>query len=235
MATPDKEPPDAAAPPADDEAAAAKSPPSSSGGGIKPWLPLIVTIVAMPALAYATTVFMLLPKVRKAMTPPTAATTSATPAAAAAAPTTTAEPQAAAEKPAPPAPSKAKAKTAEKGKEAGEMDATLKNAGVKLASDGKINVPLNKILVNISGSMGSRYLLTSLTLASDKDGFGELILNNEAQLVDLASGVLSTKSIADLEKPDARSVIRLELETVFNNALGAGTVQDVYFTEFAVQ
>ena len=42
-------------------------------------------------------------------------------------------------------------------------------------------------------------------------------------------------TIADLEKPEARTVVRSELQTVFNNALGAGTVQDVYLTEFAIQ
>ena len=231
MATPNQETPGADAQPAGEEKPSESAPNSSTSGALKAWLPLIVTTIAMPALAYATTVFVLLPKVQKAVAAVSAAATNtsiATP--------TTPETHSAEAKPPPSAsPSNAKAKSAEGGKEARTLDATLKGAGVKVTSNGKITVPLNKILVNVSGSMGSRYLLTSLTLASDKEGFGELILNNEAQLVDLASSVLTAKTIADLEKPEARSVIRLELQTVFNNALGAGTVQDVYFTEFAIQ
>jgi flagellar FliL protein len=229
MATPNQETPGADAPPAGEEKPTESAPNSSTSGGLKGWLPLIVTTITMPALAYATTVFVLLPKMQKAVVAVSAAATNTTVA------TTPAPQSPSAEAKPPPSASlgKARAKSAEGGKEA--LDATLKAAGVKVTSDGKITVPLNKILVNVSGSMGSRYLLTSLTLASDKEGFGELILNNEAQLVDLASSVLSAKTIADLEKPEARTVIRLELETVFNNALGARTVQDVYFTEFAIQ
>jgi hypothetical protein len=41
---------------------------ATSGGGIVAWLPLIVTLVAMPALAYAMTAFVLLPKMKKELT-----------------------------------------------------------------------------------------------------------------------------------------------------------------------
>jgi len=229
MATEQETP--AAATPSEGDQAAESTTSGSSGGGLKAWLPLIVTIVAMPALAYATTVFLLLPKMKKAVAAATAATTNGTVAVASAI-----ETPAAADKPAPaPKAAEGKAKGGEKGKEGEAGNAGWKEAGVKTASDGKITVPLNKILVNLSGTMGSRYLLTSLTLAGDRQDFPDLILNNQAQLVDLASGVLSAKSIADLEKPEARTVIRSELETVFNNALGGGTVKDVYFTEFAIQ
>jgi len=196
------------------------------------WLPLIVTIVAMPALAYATTVFVLMPKMQKAVAAATTkATALTTPAASQPAETHTAE----AKSEPPSGSSKPKEKSAEKAKKGGELDAALKEQGVKMSSDGKTTVPLNKILVNVAGSMGSRYLLASFTLASDKEGFGELIVNNQAQLVDLASSVLNSKTIADLEKPEARTVLRSELQTVFNNALGPDTVQEIYFTEFAIQ
>jgi flagellar FliL protein len=197
----------------------------SSGGGLKAWLPLIVTVVTMPALAYVTTAFVLLPKMRQAVkaaaeTPVTAETTGAD-----------AKPAAAT---APTAP-KASEKPKDKSKDKDAVDAALKERGVKVASNGKTSVPLSKILVNIAGSMGSRYLLASITLASDKEDFGETVLSNEAQLLDLGAGVLSSRSIGDLEKPGARNIIRAELLTVFNNALGAGSVQDLYLTEFAIQ
>src|SRR6185436_9396321 len=44
-----------------DPAAAATAPPPS--GGLKAWLPLLVTVVVMPVLAFATTKFLILPKV----------------------------------------------------------------------------------------------------------------------------------------------------------------------------
>jgi flagellar basal body-associated protein FliL len=53
--------------------------------------------------------------------------------------------------------------------------------------------------------------------------------------MDLATGALSSKTISDLEKPGARNVIKAEITTVLNNALGGPVIQDVYITELAIQ
>ena len=45
----------------------AEAPAAPGGKGIKAWLPLIVAVVTMPALAFATTHFILLPKIERAM------------------------------------------------------------------------------------------------------------------------------------------------------------------------
>ncbi len=99
----------------------------------------------------------------------------------------------------------------------------------------KQNVTLNKLLVNVAGTMGSRYLLTSITLLGHGSDFPNRVTQNEPQLRDMASGLLSTKTIADLEKPGARNLIRGELLAGFNSILGTGAVQEIYFTEFAIQ
>jgi flagellar protein FliL len=94
---------------------------------------------------------------------------------------------------------------------------------------------LNKLLVNVAGTMGSRYLLASLTLNGADADFQRRVSQNDAKLRDLACGLLCTKTIADLEKPGARNEIRGELIAGFNNILGNSAVQDIYFTEFAIQ
>ena len=99
----------------------------------------------------------------------------------------------------------------------------------------RITVPMNKILVNLSGSMGSRYLLTSVTLVGSRLDFEKYVEGRKAQLTDLAAGILSAKTMEDLEKPGARNIVRSELLAAFNTALGEGTVQELYLTEFAVQ
>ena len=50
--------------PAEGEATAAAV---KSGGGIKAMLPLIITVVLMPALAWAMTSFVLVPKLQKSL------------------------------------------------------------------------------------------------------------------------------------------------------------------------
>ena len=96
-------------------------------------------------------------------------------------------------------------------------------------------MPFGKVLVNISGSLGMRYLLASLTVVGTDAEFKAKIDHNRDRLLDLASSTLSAKTIADLEKPGARNLIRTELLSAFNTALGQGYVQEIYFTEFAVQ
>jgi flagellar FliL protein len=107
----------------------------------------------------------------------------------------------------------------------------------KAAGPGKIKttVPLSKLLVNVAGTMGTRYLMTSVTLVGNTPDFKNRIEENRDQLMDMANGALSTKTISDLEKPGARNVIRSELMTVFNDALGGPVVQEIFITELAIQ
>jgi flagellar FliL protein len=178
------------------EAAEASAP--KAAGGFKAWLPLLVALVTMPALAYATTRFILLPKLQHALS--LSAAGSATEA--------TTE------------------TSASTGTEAGKTGVQSKT---------KVMVPLSKMLVNVAGTMGTRYLMTSVTLVGNNADFKTKIEENKDQLMDLATGALSSKTISDLEKPGARNVIRAELLTVFNNALGGSVVQEIYITELAIQ
>jgi flagellar protein FliL len=100
----------------------------------------------------------------------------------------------------------------------------------------KTTIPLgSKVLVNVAGTMGTRYLMASLTLVSSNPDVKALVDKNDAQLRDSAASTLSVKTISDLEKPGARNLIRTELISVFNNILGDGAVSDIYLTEFAIQ
>jgi flagellar FliL protein len=174
--------------PAPESPAPAVPPPAP--GGFKAWLPLILTIVLMPALAFGVTQFVLLPQLQKGLgiTGSTAASVEAKP--------------------------KPKKEAADAKRE---------------------SVVLNKLLVNVAGTMGARYLLVSLSVVGTGADFSNKMQENDAQLRDMACGALSTKTLADLEKPGARNLIRTELITGFNNILGDSVVQEIYLTEFAIQ
>ena len=172
---------------------------SAGGGGIKAWLPLIVTALVMPAMAIATTKFILLPKLQQSAAPSTEG---------------------------------AHEGGKEEGKSEGKPDAHGKPGA---STKGKFNVALSKIIVNVSGTMGTRYLMTSVTLTGNSPDFKNKIEDNKDQLLDLASGTLSSKTIADLEKPGARNQIRTELMAVFNNAMGGNVIQEIFITELAIQ
>ena len=173
----------------EDAAAAAETLESApkAVGGFKAWLPLVVTILMMPALAYATTVFVLLPRIQTGLGMTTPAADSSV---------------------------KPKANT----------------PGTK-----KFTVAINKLLVNVAGTMGSRYLLFSISAVSTDPAFQQKMTENDAALRDMACSTLSAKTLADLEKPDERNLIRTQLLTGINNIIGRDEVQELYLTEFGIQ
>jgi flagellar protein FliL len=107
-----------------------------------------------------------------------------------------------------------------------------KNSGTPARKE---SVAMNKLLVNVAGTMGSRYLLVSLTMVGSGPDFKSKAQDFEPQLRDMACGTLQVKTLADLEKPTARNLIRSELISGFNTILGGSAVQEIYFTEFAIQ
>jgi flagellar FliL protein len=175
--------------------------PAASGGGIKAWLPLIITILLMPALAFAMTKFVLLPQLAKSLGAETV-----------------------------------NAREGHGESESAHGSSHGEEKGGKEGGGGKskVKVPLSKIVVNVSGSLGSRLLLASLTLAGNNNELKIKVEENTDQLRDLAASILSTKTITDLEKPEARNLLRAELISQFNSILGGG-VQDIFITEFAIQ
>jgi flagellar basal body-associated protein FliL len=97
-------------------------------------------------------------------------------------------------------------------------------------------VPLStKVLVNVSGTAGTRYLLANISIVGSNASLKEHVEKSDAQLRDVAMSVLGVKTIADIDKPGARNLIRTELVSAFNGVLGDGMVKEIYFTEFAIQ
>ena len=173
--------------PAAAEPAAETAPPAPSGG-IKSWLPLILAVALMPALAFGMTKFVIVPELQKSL---------------------------------------------------GIKEPSESGTGgkTKSATDAKkVSVPFNKLLVNVAGTMGQRYLLVSATVVgSGGEQFKAKITENDAALKDMAMTTLRTKTLADLEKPGAVNLIRTELINGFNNVLGDDSVKEIYITEFALQ
>lgn len=161
---------------------------AAPSGGLKAWLPLIITILLMPALAFGVAEFVILPQLQKGLGIKTSSTS------------------------------------------------TAGGGGSEKESSGaQQSVLMSKMLVNVAGTMGARYLLVSISVVGNGSNFKQVMADHDAQLRDMACGALATKTLADLEKPDARNLIRNELITGFNNILGNSMVQDIYFTEFAIQ
>lgn len=129
------------------------------------------------------------------------------------------------------APGKSPAKAAAHG----EAAAAPAGGEITAAGGQRQTVVLSKLLVNVAGTMASRYLLTSMTLISESPDFASRFAQNEPKLRDMATGLMMMKTIANLEKPGARNLLRGELIAGFNTILGNAAVEELYFTEFAIQ
>lgn len=187
------------------------SPPAK--GGASALVPLIVMLVGMPAMAFVMTNYVLLPKLKAELGGGAASHDAA------------AKPE--------------KAEKHEGGKSDGGHGSKDAHGGGKEAAGGKggprATYQLNKVLVNVAGSAGARYLIANYTLVGSSADFKTKLEERKDQLLDVAIGVMGTKTIADLEKPGARNLIRNELMSAWNNALGGNVVKEIYITEFAIQ
>lgn len=197
-----EKPADGAAP-----AAPAKAP--------SPWVPIIAVCVLMPAISFATTQYVLLPKIRGAVLEQKAIVHAAKP--------------------------EGKGETKKGHGEAAKgghgKDAHGKGEGAEGGggAGGAFSYDFENIVVNLSGAMGTRYLKTSFTTLSDNPDLKTLIDENKKQLLDVALSVLSTRTMADLEQPGSKNVVRNDLMANFNQALKSDLVSQIYFSEFVVQ
>jgi flagellar FliL protein len=171
--------------------AEAKAPKSPS-----PWPPVIAVIVLMPAISFALTQYVLIPKLKS-----TAATTQA----------------------AKDAPADSKGSTASSA------------GGAKADAKPSFSYEFTDVVVNLSGAMGTRYLKTSFSIFSSNPDLQKIITDNKPHLLDVALNVLSSKSMADLETPGSKNLVRNDLMANFNQALNSEIVEQIYFSEFVVQ
>ena len=168
-------------------------------------MPVLAVILLVPALCYATTQYVLLPKLKAAIGAPGAGHE--------------------------PASGTAEKKTDGK-KDAGGHGAKEKGKG---SGNYAHSQEFGDVIVNLAGAKGTRYLRTKFTLASSDANLETLIKTNENQLRDVAIGVLSSQTLDSLEAPGARNAVRNELIAQFNHALHGELVEQLYFTEFVVQ
>jgi flagellar FliL protein len=208
-AAPEKGAPDKGAPdksaPAEKGEAAAAAAPAAAGSSKLGLFAAIGAVVLAPALSIAAANFVLLPKLEKKLGAAPAAT-------------------AAADAPAADAPA-AEAKEAKDGKEG------------KGGKDGKAapTYEFSNVVVNLAGTMGTRYLKTSFIVTGAEVGLPAAFEAKKAQLTDVTLSVLSALTLADLEEPGSKNVLREKLVGAYNEVLGRKVVDQVYFSDFVVQ
>lgn len=199
----------AAAQKGDAPAAPASEATAAPKSGIASLLPLIAVVVLAPALSFGVGQFVLLPQLKKEL---------------ALAPT-------------------AEEAAGEQGGEAAHGEAAAETHGGDSGGHGGKNAPTGQvntyeftnIVVNLAGTMGTRYLKTTFIVTGSDKGIRGAFESNRPRLLDVTLNVLSSLSLTDLEEAGAKNLIREKLIGAYNQALGRKMAEQVYFSEFVVQ
>lgn len=91
------------------------------------------------------------------------------------------------------------------------------------------------VVVNLAGTMGTRYLKTTFLVTGAEPNIKTVFEGAKAKLTDVTLNVLSSLTLADLEEPGAKNIIREKLVTAYNQALGRKVADQVYFSDFVIQ
>ena len=93
----------------------------------------------------------------------------------------------------------------------------------------------SNVVVNLAGTMGTRYLKTTFLVTGADPNLKRTFEDNKVRLTDVTLNVLSSLTLADLEEPGSKNVLREKLVTSYNQALGRKVAEQVYFSDFVVQ
>ncbi|HVU25884.1 MAG TPA: flagellar basal body-associated FliL family protein [Opitutus sp.] len=91
------------------------------------------------------------------------------------------------------------------------------------------------VVVNLAGTMGTRYLKTSFVVTGTDPQIHSLFDAQKPRLTDVTIGVLSSLTLADLEEPGSKNILREKLVAAYNQTFGRKVAEQVYFSDFVVQ
>ncbi len=94
---------------------------------------------------------------------------------------------------------------------------------------------LTDIVVNLAGALRTRYIKVGLTLNGHGEKFTSTIEEKKAQIIDITGSILSTLTVADIEEPGVKNVIRNDLLSAYETELGKRYIERIYFSEFIIQ
>jgi flagellar FliL protein len=95
--------------------------------------------------------------------------------------------------------------------------------------------PLDTFIVNLADEDGKRYLRVTMNLELSKELLPEMIDAKLPQIRDRILMLLPSKTFADINSIDGKEILREELIEQINEVVPAGTVMNIYFTEFVIQ
>lgn len=94
---------------------------------------------------------------------------------------------------------------------------------------------LEELVVNPSGSNGQRYLVVEIGLDLKDRRHIELIQNQQQRIKHEMNEALSSRTVDQLTQFEVREQLREELAVIINEAIGTGSVRNLYYTRYVMQ
>lgn len=94
---------------------------------------------------------------------------------------------------------------------------------------------MDPFIVNLNEVDASRYLKLTMEVEVTSEEAVKELDKRGPQIRDMAVGILSSKSFADIQGADGKYRLKEELMFAINKVLAAGQVKRIYFTAFVVQ
>jgi flagellar FliL protein len=117
--------------------------------------------------------------------------------------------------------------------QAPQQSAAAQKAGAK--SNTLQTYLFEDMISNLSGTMGTRFLKTSFEVTSYSENMRNLIRDNRAQVHDAVMGVMSSRTIKELEAVGGRNALRVSLIEAINRALGVSIIEELFFVDLIIQ
>lgn len=176
-------------------------------GGGAPWLPLILVLLLVPIITIAGMEFVVIPKLKKALASEASGV----------------------------AQSADKGTAATKAEDSGGSHGGSHGGGKKPAAGAASSYQFEEVISNLSGTMGTRFIKASFEVTGESSELRPLIRENKAQVRDAIMGVMSSRTISELEAVGGRNALRVSLIEAINQALDVSIVKELYFMELIIQ
>ena len=96
-------------------------------------------------------------------------------------------------------------------------------------------VQLTNIIVNPAASQGSRFLMTSVAIATANEAARKKLSDREVELRDRITTILETQTMAQLTAPGARDSLKVKIAATVSTMIGPKVVFQVFLPQFVIQ
>jgi flagellar protein FliL len=96
-------------------------------------------------------------------------------------------------------------------------------------------VTLENIIVNPAGSQGSRFLMTSVALATEDAKLESSLRDRQVELRDKITTVLEVMTMQQLTAPGARDTVKTRIQSMVVSMIGGKPKLKVFVPQFVIQ